>query len=155
MRSWPIWFTAARNAVGWLAGVQTHALFSSPAVHSLPIAMSTFVMSAPLTLNLPQGSLQFTFSSEAAQTLKASLADLMGLLKAAAAQGGEPSRRSPQPPMEYRHTGDVFLEVFCNPNIWPSPFAAKALVTLRDDRIRVTTEAELSQIYDDINAYLA
>lgn len=112
-------------------------------------------MSAPLTLNLPQGSLQFTFSEEAAQGLKAALGELMTALKAVAAQGGEPTRRAPQPPMEYRHTGDVFLEVFCNPNIWPSPFAAKALVTLRDDRIRVTTEAELSQIYEDVNAYLS
>ncbi|WP_035986079.1 hypothetical protein [Leptolyngbya sp. KIOST-1] len=111
-------------------------------------------MSNPLTLNLPQGSLQFTFSAEAALALKAALGELMTTLKAAAAQGGEPTRRVPQPPMEYRHTGEVFLEVFCNPNIWPSPFAAKALVTLRDDRIRVTTEAELSQIYDDVMAYL-
>ncbi|MGB6014999.1 MAG: hypothetical protein WBG32_09740 [Nodosilinea sp.] len=118
--------------------------------------MSTSTMSAPLTLNLPQGSLRFTFSSEAAQGLSAALSELMTTLKAAAAtQGGEPTRRTPQPPMEYRHTGDVFLEVFCNPNIWPSPFAAKVLVTLRDDRIRVTTEAELSQIYEDINAYLS
>lgn len=112
-------------------------------------------MSAPLTLNLPQGSLRFAFSGEAALTLKASLDELMTTLKAAAAQGGEATRRTAHPPMEYRHTGEVFLEVFCNPNIWPSPFAAKALVTLRDDRIRVTTEAELSQIYDDVMAYLA
>jgi hypothetical protein len=111
-------------------------------------------MSTPLTLNLSQGSLRFAFSSEAAQALKASLDELMTTLKAAAAQGGEATRRDPQPPLEYRHTGEVFLEVFCNPNIWPSPFAAKALITLRDDRIRVTTEAELSQIYDDIAAYL-
>ncbi|WOD38043.1 hypothetical protein [Nodosilinea sp. E11] len=112
-------------------------------------------MSAPLTLNLPQGSLQFTFSPEAAQGLKAALGDLMTALKATAAQAGDPARRPPQPSMEYRHTGEVFLEVFCNPNIWPSPFAAKALVTLRDDRIRVTTEAELSQIFEDVNTYLA
>ncbi|MBE9140880.1 hypothetical protein IQ254_27390 [Nodosilinea sp. LEGE 07088] len=112
-------------------------------------------MSAPLTLNLTQGSLQFAFSAEAAQGLKADLIDLMNTLKAAAAQAGEPGRRSPQPAMEYRHTGDVFLEIFCNPNIWPSPFAAKVLITLRDDRIRVTTEAELAQIYDDVMAYLA
>lgn len=111
-------------------------------------------MSAPLTLNLPQGSLQFSFSSEAALGLKASLDGLMTTLKAAAAQAGEPARRTPQSSMEYRHTGDVFLEVFCNPNIWPSPFAAKVLITLRDDRIRVTTEAELSQVYEDVNAYL-
>ncbi|WP_017298177.1 hypothetical protein [Nodosilinea nodulosa] len=112
-------------------------------------------MSAPLTLNLPQGSLQFSFSEEAALGLKTALGELMAALKAAAAAAGESARRPPQPPMEYRHTGEIFLEVFCNPNIWPSPFSAKALVTLRDDRIRVTTEAELSQIYEDVNAYLA
>jgi hypothetical protein len=56
--------------------------------------------------------------------------------------------------MEYQYTGDVFLEVFCNPNIWPSPFAAKLLITLRDERIRITTEAELTRVYDDINQYL-
>ncbi|MFQ4137535.1 hypothetical protein PGN35_014555 [Nodosilinea sp. PGN35] len=111
-------------------------------------------MSTPLTLNLPQGSIRFTFSAEAAQTLKASLDGLMTTLKTAAAQAGDTGRRAPQPPLEYRHSGDVFLEVFCNPNIWPSPFAAKVLLTLRDDRIRVTTEAELSQIYDDIITYL-
>ncbi|MBW4484106.1 MAG: hypothetical protein KME14_16335 [Tildeniella torsiva UHER 1998/13D] len=111
-------------------------------------------MSAPLTLNLSQGSVRFTFSVEAAQSLKASLDELMTALKGAAAQGGDAGRRTPQPSMEYRHSGEVFLEVFCNPNIWPSPFAAKVLLTLRDDRIRVTTEAELSQIYDDIITYL-
>jgi hypothetical protein len=56
--------------------------------------------------------------------------------------------------MEYQYTGEVFLELFCNPNIWPSPFAAKVLITVRDDRIRLTTEAELSRIVDDLNQYL-
>ncbi|HZG39423.1 MAG TPA: hypothetical protein VEZ50_12145 [Nodosilinea sp.] len=112
-------------------------------------------MTTPFTLNLPQGSLRFNFSTEAAQGLKTALDGLMATLKAATAQGGEPTRRTPQPPLEYRHTGDVFLEVFCNPNIWPSPFAAKVLITLRDDRIRVTTEAELSQLHEDISTYLS
>ena len=112
-------------------------------------------MTTPFTLNLPQGSLRFNFSTEAAQGLKTALDGLMATLKAAQTQGGEPTRRTPQPPLEYRHTGDVFLEVFCNPNIWPSPFAAKVLITLRDDRIRVTTEAELSQLHEDISAYMS
>jgi hypothetical protein len=56
--------------------------------------------------------------------------------------------------MEYRFSGDVFLEVFCNPNIWPSPFAAKVLITLRDERIRLTTEAELTRLIEDVNQYL-
>ncbi len=65
--------------------------------------------------------------------------------------GGKPT---PQKSMEYQYTGDVFLEVFCNPNIWPSPFAAKVLITVRDERIKLTTEAELTRIIDDVNQYL-
>ncbi|MEY3329452.1 MAG: hypothetical protein RLZZ115_2335, partial [Cyanobacteriota bacterium] len=53
-----------------------------------------------------------------------------------------------------QYTGDVFLEIFCNPNIWPSPFAAKVLITIRDERIKLTTEAELTRIIDDVNQYL-
>jgi hypothetical protein len=69
----------------------------------------------------------------------------------AASGGGKPN---PQKPMEYRFSGDVFLEVFCNPNIWPSPFAAKVLITLRDEYIRLTTEAELTRLIEDVSQYL-
>jgi hypothetical protein len=34
------------------------------------------------------------------------------------------------------------------------PFAAKVLVTLRDERIRLTTEAELTRVIEDVNQYL-
>ena len=110
---------------------------------------------AQLTLNLLQGSVTFNFNSEAAQKLKQEISVLMKSLKAiathAAAGGGRPN---PQKPMEYRYTGDVFLEVFCNPNIYPSPFAAKVLLTVRDERIRLTSEAELTRIIEDLNQYL-
>ena len=105
-----------------------------------------------LRLNLLEGSVSFGFSPEAAQALKQEILGLMERLKQAAAKPG--SKPIPQPPMEYRHTGDVFLEIFCNPNIWPSPFAAKVLVTLRDDRIRLNTEAELTRVVEDINQFL-
>jgi hypothetical protein len=110
--------------------------------------------SPPLTLNLVQGSVSFTFSAEAARELQQAIAQLMQSLKAStqAASGG--GRPTPQKPMEYRYTGEVFLEVFCNPNIWSSPFAAKLLITVRDDRIRLTTEAELTRLIDDVNQYL-
>jgi len=108
-----------------------------------------------LTFNLSQGSVTFAFSPEAAGALKAELLALMQSLKSIAAKnasgGGRPK---PKPAMEYRHAGDIFLEVFCNPNIYPSPFAAKVLVTLRDERIRLSTEAELTRILDDLNQYL-
>jgi hypothetical protein len=107
-----------------------------------------------LTLNLVEGSVSFSFTADAAKDLHQAIAQLMQSLKAAtqAAAGG--SKPNPQKPMEYRYAGDVFLEIFCNPNIWPSPFAAKVLVTLRDERIRLTTEAELTRLIEDLNQYL-
>lgn len=105
-----------------------------------------------LTLNLDTGSVMFRFTPEAAQELKSALNELMECLKTTATKPG--SKASPQPSMEYRYTGDIFLELFCNPNIWASPFAARVLVTLRDDRIRLNTEAELSRLIEDINQYL-
>ena len=75
----------------------------------------------------------------------------MNSLKANAAVSGKPM---PKAAMEYRYTGDVFLEVFCNPNIYPSPFAAKVLLTLRDEKIRLTTEVELTRLIEDIEQFL-
>lgn len=111
-------------------------------------------MASSLTLNLVQGSVQFSFSVAAAQELKGSLANLIQTLKTKSVAPVGAGRPQPVKPTEYRHTGDVFLEIFCNPNIWPSPFAAKLLVTVRDDRIRLTTEAELTRILEDVNLYL-
>ena len=107
-----------------------------------------------ITLNLMQGSVRFNFSPQSAKDLKAALGNLVSQLKAIAAQPASSGKRTPEPTMEYQHTGDVFVEVFCNPNIWPSPFAAKLLVTVRDDRMRLTTEAELTRMIEDLNQYL-
>ena len=110
---------------------------------------------AQLTLNLIQGSVSFNFTPEAARNLRQEISQLVNNLKAIAAKaasgGGRPT---PQKPMEYRYTGNVFLEVFCNPNIYPSPFAAKVLLTVRDERIRLTTEAELTRLIEDLEQYL-
>jgi hypothetical protein len=105
------------------------------------------------TMNLGEGSVSFSFSPQAARDLQSAIALLMESLKAVAAKtaGG---KASGQKPMEYRYAGEVFFEVFCNPNIWPTPFAAKVLITVRDDRLRVTTEAQLSRLRDDLAQYL-
>jgi hypothetical protein len=105
-----------------------------------------------ITLNLLQGSVSFSFSQEAASALRQQIDSLMQSLKAIASTTG--GRPTPQKTMEYRYTGEVFLEVFCNPNIYPSPFAAKLLLTIRDDRIRLTTEAELTRLIEDIDSFL-
>ena len=112
-------------------------------------------MSSPLlTLNLDHGSISFTFSHHAAMELKTSMDKLMLSLKAVTVKSNPGGKITPEPSLEYRHTGDVFLEVFCNPNIWPTPFAAKVLLTVRNLGIRLTTEADLTRLVDDINQYL-
>ncbi|WP_026734562.1 hypothetical protein [Fischerella sp. PCC 9605] len=108
-----------------------------------------------LTLNLVEGSVSFSFSPQAARELKVALDQLMNSLKAVAAKTTPGAgKASPQRPTEYRYTGEVFLEIFCNPNIWPTPFAAKILLTVRDVNIRLTTEAELTRVIEDVNLYL-
>ncbi|MBD2440350.1 hypothetical protein [Nostoc sp. FACHB-110] len=111
--------------------------------------------STPLTLNLVEGSVSFSFSPQAARELQAAIAQLMERLKAISAKpAASGAKINPQPPLEYRYTGEVFLEIFCNPNIWPTPFAAKVLLTVRDVSIRLTTEAELTRLIEDVNQYL-
>ena len=108
-----------------------------------------------LTLNLVQGSVSCNFTVEAAKQLQQEISNLMASLKAVAnhtASGG--GRPVPQPPMEYHQNDEVFLEVFCNPNIYPSPFAAKVLLTVKDERIRLTSEAELTQLIEDVNLFI-
>ncbi|ACK71793.1 conserved hypothetical protein [Gloeothece citriformis PCC 7424] len=109
---------------------------------------------AQLTLNLIQGSVTFNFSPEAALKLKQEINQLMETLKAIALNTSSGGKPTPKKAMEYCHTGEVFLEVFCNPNIYPSPFAAKVLLTVRDERIRLTTEAELTRVIEDLDQYL-
>ncbi|CAN1213557.1 hypothetical protein TUMEXPCC7403_25345 [Tumidithrix helvetica PCC 7403] len=113
-----------------------------------------------LTINLAEGSVSISsFSAEAARELQAQLNQLMEKLKLVSAkpsaeQSGTKVKAAPQPPLEYRHIGEVFLEVFCNPNIWATPFAAKVLITVRDERIRITTEASLNRLLEDVSQYL-
>ncbi|BCL37756.1 hypothetical protein [Nostoc sp. MS1] len=109
---------------------------------------------SPLTLNLVEGSVSFSFSPQAARELKAAIDQLMERLKVVSTKPTSGTKVTPQPPLEYRYTGEVFLEIFCNPNIWPTPFAAKVLLTIRDVSIRLTTEAELTRVIEDINQYL-
>lgn len=107
-----------------------------------------------LKLNLVEGSVSFRFTADAARDLQQAIAELMQSLKAATQASTGGGKPTPQKPMEYRFTGDIFLEVFCNPNIWPSPFAAKVLLTIRDEQIRLSTEAELTRLIEDVNQYL-
>ncbi len=101
-------------------------------------------------LNFATGSVKFKFTTTGAQALHQALLSLMDRLKQASS-----SPKHPQDPLDYRYaTEDITLEVFCNPNIWPSPHAARVLVTLKSDLIRLSTEADLPQVMDDLSQYL-
>jgi hypothetical protein len=113
-------------------------------------------MTAQLMFNLANGSASCSFTPAAARDLRAKLDEIVQTLKtkiADAASGGA-SRPQQYKPIEYQYTGDVFLEVFCNPNIWANPFVAKVLITLRDDRIRLSNEIELTRIIEDVDRFL-
>jgi hypothetical protein len=103
-------------------------------------------MSGQMVVNLANGSLAFGFTPAAAQELRGVIDGLLASLKN--------KTSGPQANMEYQYTGEVFLEIFCNPNIWPTPFAARVLVTLRDERIRVITETELTGLIQDLDLYI-
>ena len=118
-------------------------------------SLFTGLTMAQLTINLLEGSVSFSCSPETVSAMQGAIATLMQDLKATAIQGTTPGQRpQPKPSLDYCHTGAVFLELFCNPNIYPSPFAAKVLITLRDDKIRVSAEAELTRLIEDLNQYV-
>jgi hypothetical protein len=113
-------------------------------------------MAPQLVFNLASGSVSCGFTLSAAQELQQQLNEIVRVLKAKGAEtlgaGGKPK---PHRPIEYQYTGDVFLEVFCNPNIWANVFVAKVSITLRDDRIRLSSETELTRIIEDVERFVA
>jgi hypothetical protein len=112
-------------------------------------------MASQLLLNVASGSVSCGFSATAAQELQAKLNEIVRVLKAKAAQSAPSgSKPTPHPPIEYQYTGDVFLEIFCNPNIWANVFVAKVSITLRDDRIRLSSETELTRIIEDVDRFM-
>ena len=114
--------------------------------------MTSPQLTAPkLTLNLDTGSLSFSCNPSVAQELQAAIE---GLIERFRSNGDESPKRA-KPSMEFRHTEGVFLEVFCNPNIWSNAFAAKLYITLKTEHVRVSTEIPLSQVRQDLEAFLA
>ena len=112
-------------------------------------------MAPQLVFNLASGSVSCGFTAMAAKELQAKLNEIVRVLKAkTAATSGGGGKPKPHQPIEYQYTGDVFLEIFCNPNIWANVFVAKVSIVLRDDRIRLSSEAELTRAIEDVDRFL-
>ncbi len=99
-----------------------------------------------LIINLTEGSVSIVLSP-------ATTRELLDFLLAFGEKIKEPSTGG-KSTMEYRHIGDVFLEVFGNPNIYGNTFSAKVLLTIRDDKIRLTAEVSLTRLIEDVQQYL-
>eukprot|EP00959_Pyramimonas_sp_CCMP1952_P384286 8053506-Pyramimonas_sp.AAC.2 len=50
--------------------------------------------------------------------------------------------------------GDVMIEVFCNPNAYANAFQAKALITVRSQGLKMTSEGLLSGIKADVEEFM-
>lgn len=110
---------------------------------------------AQLNFNLPTGSIRVELTPETAKDIQSALDRLMQSLKIVATQTTSATRPTPQRAFEYTHNNGIFLEIFCNPNLYPSPFAAKVLLTVRDAQLRLTVETELNQMIEDVNQFIA
>jgi hypothetical protein len=111
-------------------------------------------MSSQLVFNLASGSVSCNFTPIAARELQIVLQEIVRVLKTKTAETTGGARSKPYPPIEYQYVGDVFIEIFCNPNIWANVFVAKVSITLRDDRIRLSSEAELTRIIEDVDRFV-
>jgi len=110
-----------------------------------------------LSLHVGETTISFPFKPQQAQAISSSIKSLLETF--AAKQKAERPKRWDM--MEYRYKGDPdgvgveYLEVFCNPNAYSTPFDAKLLVTLATQQgIKVTTEARLSAIKSDIDQFI-
>lgn len=113
-------------------------------------ALLVRIMRPNLTLNFAGGSVSCLLPLAAIKTLETEISILMERLRAASAQTG---KKTAQPNTEYRFAEGIFFEVFCNPNLWSSPFAAKVLLTLKTDLVRISAELDLNQLREDIQQY--
>ncbi|WP_287127856.1 hypothetical protein [Candidatus Cyanaurora vandensis] len=102
-----------------------------------------------IQLHIADVSLRVRFSVVEAVRLDTDLRELMERIKQAQA-----NRKQPQAAVEYRQREPIFVEVYGNPNLWPSPFAAKVLVTLKSTEIQVSGEAELTRLLEDVQEFL-
>lgn len=108
-----------------------------------------------LTLPLAQGSLTLPLSVASATALQAQLDQLREAFRASASSPSGPSSpKQPQANLEFQQREPLFLEIFCNPNIWPTPFAAKLLITLKSPLIRLSVEVELPQLQEALAEFL-
>lgn len=110
------------------------------------------VKTQPISFQFDETSFSVQFSPELAKQLKESIDKLLTTFR----EKEKATRPQRWESLEFRHSGDgVFIEVFCNPNAYSNAFQAKALVTVRSDTVRLSSEGALSNVKSSVEEYLA
>ncbi|MCS6782609.1 MAG: hypothetical protein RMI89_10800 [Gloeomargarita sp. SKYBB_i_bin120] len=100
-----------------------------------------------LTLHVPDGTLRVALTRDVARELLEQLQALR--------QSWRQAIPPPRPELNFVHCDTVRLEFFCNPNVWPHPFAAQVLVTVCHPQVQVSTQIGLPQLLADVSAFVA
>jgi hypothetical protein len=110
----------------------------------------------PITLDMADDTrLSFRFSLVDATELGERINDLVRAFKTikTAADDG---KRVKEKSLEFRCERDgLKVEVECNPNVFPDAFTAKVYVVVDDGSIKVSSEALLTRVIDNVKAYKA
>ncbi|CAI6009592.1 unnamed protein product [Closterium sp. NIES-65] len=136
-------------------GTQSRSLSFSRVARRAVVRSQATAEEAPIAFQIGETSLSIPFSVERAKALDAAISTLLQTFR----EKEKATRPQRWTTMEYRHAGDVsngdvFIEVFCNPNAYANAFQAKALITVKDDRMKFTSEGALSAIKANVDEYL-
>ena len=150
--------------MAFVLGANAHVCRARAAHHpvcrqALPLRMSmapSQSVSAPLVLNLADDTrLSFRFGLEQATALGEQVNALIMSFKAtaSAAKHGE---RVVGESLDFHYQDDsLHVSVECNPNLFPNAFSAKVYIVIDDGNIRVSSQALLTQLIDNVKAYKA
>jgi hypothetical protein len=108
----------------------------------------------PLSVDMADDTrLMFQFSLEAATALGDQINELIASFKAIAGSAKE-GKRSIQKSLDYLYEDDKLrVQIECNPNVFPNAFNAKVYVTVDDGTIKVSSQAMLTQLIDNVKGY--
>lgn len=123
---------------------------SCTAAHSNVTAM------VPLSLDMADDTrLSFRFSLDAAVELGNEINELVASFKKITKSAKE-GKRVIENSLEYRYNdGSLKVDVECNPNVYPDPFTAQVYVVVDDGTIKVSSQALLTRLIDNVKAYKA
>ncbi|CAI5970789.1 unnamed protein product [Closterium sp. NIES-64] len=136
------WNVVELAALLFVRGKWSRSLSFSRVARRAVVRSQATAEEAPIAFQIGETSLSIPFSVERAKALDAAISTLLQTFR----EKEKATRPQRWTTMEYRHAGDVsngdvFIEVFCNPNAYANAFQAKALITVKDDRMKFTSEA--------------